>query len=330
MSTLAPPVSHTVAPFEWRDGERTIIFGHGAITGAVAAIAPGFALLTTPRASTMVPQLAMRASAVHDVPAGRVDEIAAALRSHVGGNTLVALGGGRVIDVAKSLAAADPPRRVIAIPTTLSGAEMTAIHRHATGVASDTPKVRPAHVIIDPGLSASQPLADLAASAANALGHAVEGPLTPSASPVPTLAATESIRLIGEAFASDPPDRDRLALAALLAGYTIDTTGYGLHHVLSQTLVRFAGVGHGPANAAMLPHSLGALGQRFPEHIGRDVAGLATRLAQLGGATRLRDLSVPESALADLAATAADRPELALTPPAATRDELYGIYARAW
>ncbi len=201
----------------------------------------------------------------------------------------------------------------------------------------DTPKVRPAHVIIDSALSASQPLADLAASAANALGHAVEGPLTPSASPVPTLAATESIRLIGEAFASDPPDRDRLALAALLAGYTIDTTGYGLHHVLSQTLVRFAGVGHGPANAAMLPHSICALGQRFPEHIGqlttqtgRDVTELAARLAQLAGATRLRDLEVAESALADLAATASERAELAVTPPAATRDELHEIYRRAW
>ena len=57
------------------------------------------------------------------------------LRPEITGELLVALGGGRVIDVAKALAAADPPRRVAAIPTTLSGAEMTAVHRHVAGVA---------------------------------------------------------------------------------------------------------------------------------------------------------------------------------------------------
>ena len=46
-----------------------------------------------------------------------------------------------MIDVAKALAAADPPRRVAALPTTLSGAEMTAIHRHAAGVPLDAPQL---------------------------------------------------------------------------------------------------------------------------------------------------------------------------------------------
>ena len=77
----------------------------------------------------------------------------------------MALGGGRVIDVAKALAAADPPRRVAAIPTTLSGAEMTGDHRHARGVPPGTPGVRPAIVINDPALSASAPVPQLAQSA---------------------------------------------------------------------------------------------------------------------------------------------------------------------
>ena len=97
-------------------------------------------------------------------------------------------------------------------------------------------------------------MADLAASAANALGHAIEGPLTPRASPVPVLAAREAARLLAH-----EDDRDALALGALLAGYVIDSTGYGLHHVLAQTLARFAGVWHGHANAAMLPHTTVAL-----------------------------------------------------------------------
>src|SRR5204862_3876977 len=105
-------------------------------------------------------------------------------------------------------------------------------------------------VVNDPELGASQPAAERAASAANALGHAIEGPLTPGASPVPVLAAHEAARLLAH-----EDDLDALALGALLAGYVIDSTGYGLHHVLAQTLARFAGVWHGNANAAMLPHT---------------------------------------------------------------------------
>ena len=119
---------------------------------------------------------------------GRVDEVAGALRPVVRGETLVALGGGRVIDVAKALAAADPPRRVVAIPTTLSGAEMTPVHRRAAGADPSTPGVRPAVVVNDPALSASQPAEQLAQSAGNALGHAIEGPATPLTNPVAQLA----------------------------------------------------------------------------------------------------------------------------------------------
>ncbi len=201
---------------------------------------------------------------MHEVAPGLVDEVSAGLRGAVREPAIVALGGGRVIDVAKAIAAADPPRRVIAVPTTLSAAEMTSTHRLPAGVAQGVARVRPAVVLNDPALSASQPEPGLAASAANALGHAVEAPLTPRANPVATLAAARAAELILAGFAGPEPDRDALALGALLAGYAMDSTGYGLHHVLSQTLARRAGVGHGPANAAMLPHSIAALAERVP------------------------------------------------------------------
>jgi len=184
------------APFRWQDGERLIVFGRGTLADASGLIGSGYTLLTTRRAAAQAPKLSDAAAAVHEVGPGRVDEIAGELRAHITGELLVALGGGRVIDVAKALAAADPPRRVAAIPTTLSGAEMTAVHRHAVGVATDAPRVRPAIVINDPDLSASQPVPELAASALNGLGHAVEGPLTPLASPVPNLAAVTAARLL--------------------------------------------------------------------------------------------------------------------------------------
>ena len=152
----------------------------------------------------------------------------------------------------------------MAVPTTLSGAEMTSGHRHATGVDDATPRVRPAVVVFDPALAASQPIPELAASSLNALGHAVEGPCTVRANPVATLAAHEAARLIAAGWSTDEPDREALALGALLAGYVIDSTGLGLHHVVAQSLVRAAGAGHGPANAAVLPHTIGALATPHP------------------------------------------------------------------
>ena len=225
----------------------------------------------------------------------------------------------------------------MAIPTTLSGAEMTRVHRQAAGAPEGSKNVRPAVVVNDPGLSASQPEPELAASALNALGHAAEGPCTPRANPVSTLAALEAARLIVGAWPrSGGPDRDGLALAALLAGYTIDSTVYGLHHVLAQTLVRVGGIGHGPANAIMLPHTLGALGWRFPawierlgETMGGDPSEVAAKLCARTGATRLSELGVDGAALDACADAAAERQELDLTPPRADRAELRALYGDA-
>jgi alcohol dehydrogenase class IV len=336
LASLSPTHS-----FRWQDGERLIVFGRGTAAQNEDLLAEGYELLTTRRALTNDPgALRERAGAVHEVEPGRVDEVAKALRAQVRGELLVALGGGRVIDVAKALAAADPPRRVAAIPTTLSGAEMTAIHRHAQGVDAATPRVRPALVIDDPTLSASQPLQELAASACNALGHAVEGPLTSLSSPVPAMIAVEAARLLVNCFEGAPgaePDRDALALGALLAGYVIGSTGYGLHHVLSQTLVRYAGISHGTANAIMLPHSIPLLARRVPEPIarmadalGEDPATAAARLCALTGATRLREVGVGEPQLDLCAQEAAARPELHLTPPPAEVRELRQLYAAAY
>lgn len=326
--------------FTWQDGERLVRFGRGAIAEAPDLVGPGHVLLTTSRVRDAAPHLAESAAAVLEVAPGRVDELAGDLLEPVraaGGDVLVALGGGRVIDVAKALASALGDRRVAAVPTTLSAAEMTPIHRRARGAAQDTPGVRPAIVVNDPALCASQPDAELAASAANALGHAIEGPLTPRSSPVPTLAGREAARLIAGAWAGAEPDRDALALAALLSGYAIGATGYGLHHVASQMLVRLGGAGHGPANAVLLPHSIALLRTRasaaFEElavAIGADPSDVASDLARRAGTVRLRDMGVEESALDACAEAAAQRPELAMTPPAATAGELRALYASAW
>ena len=133
------------------------------------------------------------------------------------------------------------------------------------------------------------------------------------------------------------PDRDALALGALLAGYAMDSTGYGLHHVLAQTVVQRGLAAHGPANAVLLPHTLAALAGRAPRQlqaladaIGQEPAAAAARLCERTGATRLRDLGVTAEDLDACADTAAARPQLDLTPPRADRAEIRAVYAAAW
>jgi alcohol dehydrogenase class IV len=322
-----------VSAFTWQDGERAIHFGRGRLAEAVELLPVGYVLLTTERAQADAPAVVEAAVEVHLVGPGLVDELSAALLSNVGGDGMVvALGGGRVVDTAKAIGGASG-RPAGAIPTTLSAAEMTKIHRTPAG-AADARRIRPVFVLNDPALCASQPPPELAASAANSLAHAVEGQCTTMASPVPTLAAREAARLIDAAYAGEIEDvhRDHLALAALLSGYAIDAAGYGLHHVLSQTLVRVGGAGHGPANAAMLPHTIAALEQRRLGYVDPDgsLRQLAHALARHAGADAIRKLGVEQATLADCARAAAQRAELALTPPAADEAELLAIYESAW
>ncbi|MDX6696973.1 MAG: maleylacetate reductase [Solirubrobacteraceae bacterium] len=321
--------------FRWQDGDRVIRFGRGALADAPDLLGEGYTLLTTERALAAAPALGEAAAAVHHVAPGRVDEVAEALRGKVGGELLVGLGGGRVVDVAKALAAAaGPPVRAAAVPTTLSAAEMTTLHRHAAGVDAATPRVRAAIVLNDPALSASQPAVELVASVANALAHAVEAPATVLAHPVATLAALDGARrLVAGVEAGEEPDRDELALGALLAGYASDSALYGLSHVMSQTLVRIGGAAHGPANAAVLPVAMAALEERLPERMlpVREAIGDAPeRLRDRAGIAGIRDLGVDRAALAACADAAAERAELHLTPPPASRDELLALYEAAW
>src|SRR2546423_2687021 len=97
-------------PFRWEDGERVIRFGRGALAHVAEEVGVDYVLLTTPRGRERAPALVERATTVHDVPAGRVDELAAGLRGAVAGDTLLALGGGRAVDASQAPAAARPPR----------------------------------------------------------------------------------------------------------------------------------------------------------------------------------------------------------------------------
>lgn len=354
------------AAFRHDEGERTIVFGRGMLDAAETAelLGDGYALLTTDRAAASAPAVAERAARIVHVPGGKVDAVAGDLLAAgvepLLESRLVALGGGRVIDVAKALAAAGGAsgrtRTVAAIPTTLSGAEMTRGHRHARGVDQAVPRVRPALVVNDPALSASHDLPDLAASSANALGHVLVALASAETTPFARAVAREAAihlaagwagddDLDGEAAASAgdasgrhvfDPDRDAVALGALLAGWAVDESGLGLQHVLAQTAVRTAGAEHAVANAALLPATAAAVRRRdatalepLDALLGVRFETLAERLRTRAGAS-LAQLASDDALLAQVVEAASRRAdELQRIAPAPDAAELRAIYEQA-
>jgi alcohol dehydrogenase class IV len=309
--------------FTWRDGERVVRFGPLDL----ALIEQPFALLTTERAARE--ELTGPATEVAHVPAGKVDEISAELLARhefAPGGLLVALGGGRVIDTAKAIAGA-VGGRCAAIPTTLSGAEMTGFHRTPAGVEGAS-LVRPALVLADPELMASAPGPELAASSMNALAHAMEALYTPLANPVTSMAALRAAALLS----GDLSDRDALALGALLAGYASGSTGIAVHHALCQTLVRTAGTPHAQTNAVMLPHSAELMRGRAPQALAEFMAALHAPLPELAGRsghTRLATLGVSDQQLPGVAEAVAVHPYAANTPSPPGADELLATLRKA-
>ena len=330
--------------FTWIDGERLIRYGPGVAGEAVGLLAgrafERFALLTTERAAEQLPALTAAAEVVLHVPAGGVPEAAAAVRDDVGGRPMVAFGGGRVVDSAKAIGGADG-LPVAAIPTTLSGAELTRFHRMPAGVEQFT-LVRPSVVIADPGLMASQPMPQVAASALNALAHAIEAMYTPLTNPGAQMCGLAAAELIADGLAQADPDRPSLALGALLAAWASGSAGYAFIHVLCQTTVRVAGTPHAQTYAVMLPHGLRALEARVPDLLTAVAAALgageptpelaaarAAHFAAQAHVLRLSTLGVEEEHIEEIAAQAAQRAELQNTPDAPVQAELEQILRAA-
>ena len=325
--------------FTWQDGERTIRFGRGTAAEAVGVLGgPGYALLTTERARAGAPAVVEAAATVHRGAARAVDELAGELLGTIAEDRIVALGGGRVVDVAKALAGASGGKaRAMAIPTTLSGAEMTRVHRQAAGAPEGSKNVRPAVVVNDPGLSASQPEPELAASALNALGHAAEGPCTPRANPVSTLAALEAARLIVGAWPrSGGPDRDGSRSPRCSPATRSTRPSTACTTCSRRRSCGSAGSATGPpTRSCCRTRSARSAGASRPGSSGSARRWAATprrsprQLCARTGATRLSELGVDGATLDACADAAAERQELDLTPPRADRAELRALYGDA-
>jgi maleylacetate reductase len=344
------------ADFVWHDAGRVVVFRRGGLDQAAQILGEnGFEeieLFSTPRALAEAPDLAAAATTVHEVPAGPVSDLAAdllagavglsdAIRGKALQRPAVALGGGRVIDVAKAVASV-VGARVAAIPTTMSGAEMSQNHRLPAGAEDRVAaKVRPALVIADPVAMTSQPEPQLRASSMNALAHGGDSLYTPLANPVSRMTALRGAELIAGSLDQQPRDRDRsdLALGSVLCGYAVDSAKFGLHHPICQTLVRVCGTPHAETNAAILPRAIAFLAPRDPglfgqlaTAIGTDLEGLEARLLELGGdPAGLGALGADRASLDEALEAILRRPELAAVPgPPITRADLAGLLESAW
>jgi alcohol dehydrogenase class IV len=342
ISELRPPGEGEWVEFS--DDRRTLLLYGGPIADPAGTLErngwESFELLSTERALADAPGLRDAAGEVHLVPSGRVDELSAQLVDQVRFDRLVALGGGRPIDTAKAVASVRGAE-VAAIPTTLSGAPITAIHRLPVRREAEVAHpVRPSLVVAYADAMTSAPEAQLRATAMNALAHGADSLYTPLADPISRDAALRGAELLAGALDQDPEARDRpaLALGAILCAIAVDRAGFGLHHVLGQTAVRVLGIPHAETYAALLPHTMEAMKERAPEQIealaralGTEPGRIGERIAELAGHRTLGELGADRQRIDEVLDAAMARPDLARqTPGEVEPSDLAAILEAAW
>lgn len=227
-----------------------------------------------------------------------VNEIAGIYRQQAC-DSIIAVGGGSVIDTAKGVniviseetddlmkftgnnRLTKPMRPFIVVPTTAgTGSEVTmaaVIANPAQNVKMQftSPLILPKVAVLDPVMTMSMPPKITAATAMDALTHAVEAYIGPQKNPVSDAFAFSAIELIKENIISatkNGGDKDvRLAMAnaSLLAGVSFSNSMVGIVHALAHATGGVCHVPHGVANAILLPHGLEFYIKKSPETAAR-------------------------------------------------------------
>lgn len=198
-------------------------------------------------------------------------------------DTILAIGGGSVLDVGKLLRfrisydaqlstlrpeALGPiemrPPPLVAIPTTAGpGAEVTnaalvILREHENKTTFHASVLLPTVSVLDPQLTTSLPPGTTAATGFDALAHAIEAYCAVGDHPMADALALESIELIGLSLeravhqGHDIEARGLMQKAAMMAGVAAQK-GLGAAHALVHPLGSEHGVPHGVAHALCLP-----------------------------------------------------------------------------
>lgn len=213
-----------------------------------------------------------------------INHIAAIYRRE-GYDSLVAVGGGSVIDTAKgvrlvlsqetddilALSGMESLTRglhipFIVVPTTAgTGAECTGvavIRNDATGVKMEflSPFVEPDVAIIDPCMTQGLPPKATASTGMDALCHAIEACTCLQSNPLSYAYGTATIRLIFENLVEavrnggNKQARFSMALASTMAGIAFSNSMVGAVHAIGHALGGICHVPHAVAMAILLPH----------------------------------------------------------------------------
>ena len=248
----------------------------------------------------------------------------------------------------------------VAIPTTVSGAEITP----AFALTEETGKkilfrdasVAPRLLVYDPELMTSVPSRSMSESGMNALAHTIEALYSKARNPISRIHAREAVPLLYRglhAIAMGSAQRDdytALALGAYYAGVSITNARTALHHSICHKLGPAVGLTHGMTNAIMLPRvlefnlpavrdELAAVGELIQEaNVGvsartpEDAIAAIQALAQRAGLpSRLRDVNVSRKKLPALAQVILNEPGLAFNPrPVESAAQIEAILDSAW
>ncbi len=201
-------------------------------------------------------------------------------------DALIAIGGGSVLDTAKGVnilvsegsddllafrgsgAVKHPLRPLLAVPTTSgTGSETTLAavikdetrHRKMTIVS---PFLIPDAAVLDSRMTLTLPPTITAATAMDALTHAIEAYTCLAKNPLSDVGALTAVRLINHhlpRIMAVPEDRDaRLALsiAATVAGMAFGNSLTGMVHTIGHAVGAVCGVPHGNCMAMLLPYGL--------------------------------------------------------------------------
>jgi alcohol dehydrogenase len=213
-----------------------------------------------------------------------VNEAAGAFRENEC-DCIIAVGGGSVIDTGKAVnmviseGAEDiiqlkgaklqkPMKPFIVIPTTAgTGSEVTyaamirdADHNQKMLFASY--QLFPDTAILDPCMTLTLPPLVTAATAMDAMSHAMEACISNQKNPLSDAHGIAAIKLIRQHLLRVIKDQDdsdgrfSLATAACMAGAAFSNSGVGIVHALGHALGGVCGVAHGVAMNIFLPHGL--------------------------------------------------------------------------
>lgn len=199
-----------------------------------------------------------------------------------GADSLIALGGGSPMDVAKAVGVlakyggsiteyeggGKVPGDIIplvAIPTTAgTGSEVTAFsvitdHSRNYKLTVFSYKLIPAYAILDPDLITSLPASVAASTGIDAMVHALEAYISTAASPFSDAMAEKALELIGgniRAFVANRRNveaAEAMLAGSLFAGIAFSWARLGDVHAMAHPLGGFFNVPHGVANAILLP-----------------------------------------------------------------------------